>query len=281
MKYFIFIAAFIFLNCFLIAQQNLSIEISCDKPEIIQGEYIDILVKVINKTNKTITMGAPNHYLYDYTNGLIYTNHFGEGHVQIDIPANGSFYFLLDPQGYLMFKGKDFSTNTFPAGSYDYYLSLFIGEKEIKSNNIKINVKPVPDSLKSDFDKFKYIPGRYFTVEDYEKLYEEHKGTFYEKEFLDKLLCTYSYMEAIQNKEKAVVFREKATKLYKEFILKYPNTSQAYYLFSLIMNNFKANNNLVSNILSILKANDPKSKLLVVLRHEPEYMNKQIKQFLK
>jgi hypothetical protein len=280
MKYLIFITAFIFFNCVLIAQPNLSIEISCDKPEIVQGEYIDVQVKVINKTDKTITMGAPKHYLYDYNNDLTYTNHFGEGHVQIDIPANGYYYFLLDPQGYLMFKGKDLSTNTFPPSYYDYYLSLFIGENEIKSNIIKLGVKPVPDSLKSDFDKFKYIPGRYYAVEDYERLYEEHKGTYYEKEFLYNLLNTYSYMDAIKNKKNAMVFREKASQLYKEFILKYSNTSQAYYLFSKIMDNYKENNELVANILSNLKTNDPQSNLLMVLRHQPEYMNKQIKQLL-
>jgi len=283
MKYFVFITVFIFFNCFLIAQQNLSIKISCDKPEIIQGEYIDVLVKVTNKTNKMITMGAPKHYLYDYNNDLIYTNHFGEGRVQVKILENESYYFLLDPQGYLMFKGKDFSTNTFPPGSYDYYVSLFVGGKEIRSNKINLKVKPVPDSLKQAYDALRfykqYDPNKNYLLEA-ENKFMKYKGTYYQKEFLYNLLNTYTYMDAIQNKKNAVIFRKKATKLYKEFILKYPNASQAYYLFSLIMNNFKENNNLVSSILSILKANGQKSKLLMVLRHQPEYMNKQIKHLL-
>jgi hypothetical protein len=88
-------------------------------------------------------------------------------------------------------------------------------------------------------------------------------------------------MDAIKNKKDAMAFREKASKLYKEFILKYSNTSQAYDLFGKLMDSYKENSDLVFNILSHLKTNDPQSKLLMVINNQSEYMNKQIKPLLK
>ncbi len=286
MKHFILISAVILFNSFLVAQLNpgrgyeinhnkdLEIEISCDKPEIIQGESIDVLVNVINKTNKSVTMGAPKHYLYDYNNGSTYTNHYGEGRVHVEIPANGSYYFLLDPQSYLMFSGMDFSTNSFPPGSYYYYLSLFIGGKEIKSNKINLSLKPVPDSLKQSYEDLRFDPKKYDPNKNYmleaENKFKKYKGTYYEKVFYNRLLQYPKYLEGK---------RELKENAFRDFVLKYPNSEDAYYIFKRILG-FN-NDKLTEDIIAHLKTNSPNSKLLMVLKNEPDYMNKQIKHLLK
>lgn len=254
--------------------QDLDIEISSDKPEIIQGESIDVLVKVINKTNKAVIMGAPKHYLYDYNNDTNYTNHYGEGRVHVEIPPNGSYYFLLDPQSYLLFKGMDFSTNSFPPGSYDYYMSLFVGGKEIKSNAIKLRLNPVPDSLKQAYEDLQFDPKTYDPNKNYlleaEKKFRKYKGTYYEKVFYKRLLQYPKYLE-----EK----RELKENAFRDFVLKYPNSEDAYYIFQRILG-FN-NDKFTEDIIAHLKTNSPNSKLLLVLKNQPEYMNKQIKYLLK
>ena len=254
--------------------QDLEIEISGDKPEIIQGEFIDVLVKVINKSNKTISIGAPKHYLYDYNNDSTFTNHYGEGRVHIEIPPNGSYYFLVDPQDYILFSGMDFSTHTFPPGSYDYYLSLFVGGNEIKSNKINLRVKPIPDSLKQayedlKFDTKKYDPNKNYSLEA-EKKFEKYKGTYYEKEFYYRLLQTPAYRDDKSGLN---------INAFENFVLKYPNSVAAYYIFRGVMG--LKNDKFIEDIIAHLKSQDPNSKLLMVLKHQPEYMNKQIKHLLK
>jgi hypothetical protein len=70
------------------------------------------------------------------------------------------------------------------------------------------------------------------------------------------------YYNAIQNKDEFRDYRDKAINLYREFILKYPNSSNAYSHFQVIMYNYKDNALLVNEILSSLNYNQPNCKLL-------------------
>jgi|GEM_PF-5539708 len=256
--------------------RDLEIEISCDKPEIIQGEYIDILVKVINKTNKTITMGAPKNYLYDYNNSSTYTNQYGAGRVRIEIPPNGVYYFFVDPQSSLLFKDKDFSTNSFPPGSYDYYLSLYVEGKEVRSNKINLKVEPVPDSLKQAYEDLRFDPKTYDPNKNYlleaEEKFRKYKGTYYEREFYYGLLQRPEYRD-----DKSGLKAD----LFKNFILKYPNSVAAYYMIQKVLDS--KNDSLAEDIITHLKTDRPNCKLLMVLRSQPEYymMNNQIKHLLE
>jgi hypothetical protein len=181
MKCFILITAVFFSNYFLIAQQNLSIEISCNKPNFIQGEFINVQVKITNNTNRSIKTDAPKYYIHNSKNDSTYSNQHGYGY--IIIPPQSTYYFLLDPQQNLIFSGIDFSTHTLFPGSYNFYLSLTANKEYAISNKIHIKIEPVPDSLKSDFDKLKFTPGRINTVEDYERLYEEQRVHIMKKNF--------------------------------------------------------------------------------------------------
>jgi len=268
---------------------DLEIELSCDKTEFIQGESIDVLVKITNNTNNTFRMRPPKHYIYDFNKDSTFTSQFGNG--LIEIPPSGNYYYMLEPTSYLVFCGIDFSTHTLKPGNYEYYLSLFLGKEEFLSNKINIKVNPVPDSLVVAFNNLRYDPNEPYAIETHEEYAEKYietykgyiemyKGTFYEQQYFFKLLVHPYFNSAIRNKDDAKDYREEAIKLNKEFILKYPNTSHAYGLFQVIMFNYTDNQALVEEILTSLKNNQPECKLLEVLRNQPGYLHKQLKHLL-
>ena len=117
-------------------------------------------------------------------------------------------------------------------------------------------------------------------MEDYESLAEKYKGTIYEEIFLIRQVEDSRLQSAIYSKDKDKEYREKALQLFGDFILKYPNTSRAYYLFKDYLYNFEENKVYIEDILKTLIKNEPDCKLLEVLRHQPYYYNK-IKYLLK
>ena len=165
----------------------------------------------------------------------------------------------------------DFITHTLRPGNYEYYISASLGNKKYQSNRINIKINPVPDSLKPAFNDLKYDLKNNITFETAEERLEKYEYNFYATKFYRREFGYGYYYNAIQNKDDAKDYRERAIKLYKEYILRFPNTSIAYGLFQVIMFNYTDNQLLVAEILKSLKQNQPDCKLLDVLRHQSWY----------
>ena len=256
----------------------LDIEISCDKIEFIQGESINILVKIKNNSSDTLRISKHKYYFFDFDKDSTFSNYYDRGIV--DISPFGTYYYMVEPLSYLFFRGIDLSTYTLKPGNYDYYLSKFLGKKEYVSNKINIIVNSIPDSLLQAFNDLIFIPNNPRSIETAEQLLTKYKGTFYEENYYEKVMSYPVYDNAIQNKVEAKEYRTKAVNLYKEFILKFPNSTRAYLSFNKIMYNYENNQFLIEDILISLKNSQPECKLLEVLKNKPEYLNKEIKYLL-
>jgi len=258
--------------------QDLVLEISCDKTEFIQGEPIDILIKILNKSDETVRVFL-NHYLYNQENDSTFKHTFDKG---VYIPPTEKYYLIIDPAGWLMFLGNmDLSTISLKPGNYNYYVSTTYPNNRHESNKLKIVVNPVPDSLLQSYNDLKYIPNYPMPIDTAEALLEKYKGSFYEERYYAKIFGYGYYYHAIQNKDEFRDYRVKAINLYREFILKYPNSSNAYGKFQVIMFNYKDNASLVNEILSTLNYNQPNCKLLEILRNQQDYFYKEIKYLLQ
>jgi len=251
----------------------LEIEISCDRTEYLQGEFITIVEKIKNNTSENIILGPPKHYLHDIDRDSLITSVYEHG--ILEIPANSQNDFFINPLGVLNYKDSGIIPS-YPwyywyPGNYEYYISEFIDGKEYRSNKIKIKINPVPDSLLEGFNELKLRREKISIAKD-QLLLNKYKGSYYEKEFYYKLLTDFGYFDNIN---------EENSKLYAEFIIKYPNTYFSYKIIDHLSSYYEKNKALVDSILIELKTKSPTCKLLEVLKHQPEYMNKQIKHLLK
>ena len=284
---FLFIYPLIFITPSLKAQyeendstlqiQDLVIEISCNKTEFIQGEPIDILIKIFNNSNDTVNIYL-NHYLVNIKNGSTSKHSFDRG---ITIHPLKKCYLFIDPAAWMMFLGSIDSAHSLKPGNYKFYVTTTYSNTKYESNKIILVVNPVPDSLLQAYNDLKYIPDQPRSIETSEKLLDKYKGSFYEKRFYDQVFGSGFYFYAIQNKEEYKNYRDKAVKLYREFILKYPNSSNAYSNFRVIMYNYKDNASLVNEILASLYYNQPNCKLLEILRNQQDYFYREIKYLLQ
>ncbi len=262
---------------------DITVKISNSNPEIIQGKSIDICVKIENNTNNIIRLSTPKQFLYDILRDSLITSKYGHG--VIDIAPHSTYYNLINPLHYIAHNGNSIVPG-YPwfywyTGDYDYYISYFLGKNKFVSNRIRLKINPVPDSLDISFNKLKDHVGEKTLTATNEELFQKSKYTFYEKEYFYKLLRNHDYWAAIQNKKNVQHYREMAKKLFKEFIIKYPNSADAYNLFKIVMYNFNDNKSLIEDILKTLIKDKPNCKLLEVLRNQPDYLNKQIKYLLK
>lgn len=252
---------------------DIKIEISSDKTEYLQGEFISIVEKIKNNINENIILGQPKHYLHDIDRDSVITSVYGNGFVEI--PANSQNNFFINPLGAINYKDSGIIPS-YPwfywyPGNYEYYISQFIDGKEYRSNKIKIKINPVPDSLLEEFNELKLNTEK-VSVEKTQLLLNKYKGSYYEKEFYYRLLTDFGYFDNIN---------EENSKLYAEFIIKYPNNDFSYKIINYLSSYYEKNKALVDSIFIELKTKSPTCKLLEVLKHQPEYMNKQIKHLLK
>lgn len=272
-------------------ENELNVELVCKKKDFIQGELIDVLVKIKNLTNKNISLKIPKHYLIDkekdtVINGINSTSYGG-----YQLPPFGDYYLTLDPLSYIGYNEKDvfpgYPWYYWKSGSYEYYISFEIDGKPVSSNSLSINILPPPDSLanafsdlKEDMNNIPKLNFENYQVEKYETLAEKYKNTFFEEEFTYKLLKNTNYYFAIQNKDEAKCLRERALQLYKEYIIKHPNSNSAYTLFKWLYYNYHDNKDNIEEIINSLKISVPDCWLLLVLRNQPEYMFKELKQLI-
>lgn len=256
---------------------NLKIELVCDKTDFIQGESIDILIKIINNKPDTIIV-KPQYYLNDLNSDSTF-KHYGGG--VFILPPYGTCYYMLDPADGLLFFGRmDFTTHSLVPGNYTFFSSVENDNQKYLSNKINIEIDPVPDSLVQAFNDLKRYPNEVQTIENAKNNLEKYKGTFYEKKYYVPLIYNGNYQNAVQNKTGFGNYRDEALRLLKEFIIKFPSSSIAAGLFRVIMYNFADNQALVEEILTLLKNNQPDCKLLEVLRNQPDDLYKQISHLL-
>ncbi len=252
---------------------DLEIEIYSDKTEYLQGEFINIVEKIKNNTNENINLGQPKHYLYDIDRDSMITSVYGNG--SVEILANSQNNFFINPLGAVNYKDigviPSYPWFYWYPGNYEYYLSQFIDGKEYRSNKIKIKINPVPDSLLEEFNTLKSNDEK-ISIEKSRMLLNKYKGSYYEKEFYYKLLTDFGYFDKIN---------EANSQLYEEFIIKYPDNDFSYKILNYLSNYYEKNKALVNHIIERLKTKSPNSKLLIVLKNQPDYMNKQIKHLLK
>jgi hypothetical protein len=78
---------------------NLKIELVCDKTEFIQGESIDILIKITNNKPDTITV-IPKYYLNDLNSDSTFKHN---GSAIGILPPYGTYYYMLDPADWYLF----------------------------------------------------------------------------------------------------------------------------------------------------------------------------------
>jgi len=257
--------------------KDLEIEISCDKTEYIQGESFNIYVKFLNNSDEPIKItSSPKHYLQDLNRDSLRISNFNS-HPLIEIPAHSEYDFLIDPLHAIAYNGNGIVPG-YPwfywyTGDYNYYISQSISNNEYKSNKINIRINPVPDSLLQAFQELKDYVGFSKTGKDWNTILEKNKGHYYEKEFYYRLLTTLGYFDKIN---------ETNSQLYEEFIVKYPDNDFSYRILNYLSNYYEKNKGLVDRIIERLRTKSPNSKLLMVLRNQPEYMmNNQIKHLLK
>lgn len=256
---------------------NLKIELVCDKTEFIQGESIEILIKITNNKPDTITV-IPKYYLDDLNSDSTFTHNGGGICI---LPPYGTCYYMLDPADWLLFFGRmDFTTTSLVPGNYIFFSSAEYNNQKYLSNKINIKIHPVPDSLVQAFNDLKQYPHEMQTIEKAKENLEKYESTFYEKKFYSRLLFSINYQNAVKNKADFGNYRDEALSLYKEFIMKFPDSSISSGLFRIIMYNYADNHALVVEILTYLNINQPDCKLLEVLRNQPEDLYKPVKHFL-
>lgn len=252
---------------------GLKIEIYSDKTEYLQGEFINIVEKIKNNTNENINLGQPKHYLYDIDRDSMITSIYGNGSVEILAISQNNFF--INPLGAVNYKDigviPSYPWFYWYPGNYEYYLSQFIDGKEYRSNKIKIKINPVPDSLLEEFNTLKSQDEK-ISIEKARTLLNKYKGSYYEKEFYYRLLTNFGYFDNIN---------EANSQLYEEFIIQYPDNDFSYKILNYLSNYYEKNKTLVDRIIESLKTKSPNSKLLMVLKNEPDYMNKKIKHLLK
>jgi len=251
---------------------NDDIEISI-KPlqeQYIKGKMINILVKIRNNSSDIVRLPKPKQYLYSYKN--LETKQSPEEYLLVrTIPSHQDYVYLLSPVHSINSK-KEGQVAGLPwfywdEGSYEYYISFKVNGTTLTSNKISIIVNPVPDTLVKEFEDLKDYPEKSRTLNDYENLVEKYKGTFYEQEYLYKLLSTYDYYLAI-SKNNAGTLRQKALDLYKEYILKYPDTYAASVFFTDIYGGRDINETLLKEISNSLKKSGEGEILMKIIKQK-------------
>jgi hypothetical protein len=253
---------------------DLEVNLSCDKTEFIQGESIDVLVKIRNTTKDTISI-TPKHHLNYYHTDSTFSN--GERGAII-IPPSENYYYMIDPSDWLFFMGRmDLTTFSLKPGNYEYYMSASLNNEKYLSNKLNIKVNPVPDTLQQIFNELKYEKNKMYNVDTDEILLTKYKDSFYAENFYIRVL---NYDDYYRKKDGGRHYDERVIKLIKEFILKFPNNSHTTGYFNILLNNYSDNQVTIEEILKSLKQNKPDCKLLEVLRNQPDDLYKQIKHLL-
>jgi hypothetical protein len=271
---------------------ELQINIESDKSDYIKGQLIDILVRIKNNTNDTIKLYPAEQHLYSYEESkTIKSSRNTVEYISLRIPPHQEYVYLVNPLKFINHKNEDkgllpgLPWYYWPEGSYDFYITYKLKNKVVySSNKIPVKIEPVPDSLMTAFEELKsdlkdpdILNTSTYKFESLENLYAKYQGTFYEKEFLFKLLSNWNYTYAIENKKEAEILRRRAMELYKEFILKYPSTEAAfYYLINIYSYRDKGNENLLKEISSSLNSNMAADRLFQVLNNQKEYWFKEI-----
>lgn len=275
---------------------DLKINIESYQKDYIQGKLIDVLVRVKNNTQYAIKLHPADHLLFSYEESkTIDSQPMGGYYATVVIPPYQEYIYLVNPLKYVNHKKEDkgllpgLPWYYWPEGDYDYYISYKFNNKVYTSNKIPITILPVPDSLTTAFEDLKadknnpdLLNFSTYKFESLENLFEKYRETFYEKEFLYKLINNWNYTYAIANKKEAESIRPRAMELYKEFILKYPNTQAAFsYLRKIYIYRDKGNENLLTEIISSLESNEEATTLLQLYQIEKNKYEERKKGFKK
>jgi hypothetical protein len=262
--------------------EELEIKISCNKTEFIQGQLIDVLVNMKNNRNTIIKLNSPDQYIFSVRDSQTYSYRPSSTDLAyLIIPPYQEYCYLINPLQFINHKNADkgplpdLPWYYWPEGEYEYYITYKIGSTTVtfNSNKIKILIKTLPDSLIKAFEDLKsFYPYSQYEPNRDEILFENYKNNFYEKEYYHKMLIGKHYSNSQTLSSNRELDKSKVVELYKEFILKYPNTNDAYFLLTNIYSlRDRGNENYLQEIINSLKYNNSADILLQVLHCQKKY----------
>lgn len=248
---------------------SIKIELMLSKNEFFQGESINILCSVFNQSAMSVYIGGYEHHLLNLNTGKLYNSRENYSRrSQTGIPAFSIEKSIIDPHDWLM--SDEYIGNPFPSGTYEYWLTEIINDRKIVSNKVRFTILEPPDSVKPQLNELIYLSNKSTPLDEAKSLYEKYKNSFYSERALKKLL-SYPNLETTLK-----------LKLTKQYIISYPNSSKAVYLFLNLLGNHLENRILLEEIIENLKRNQPDCYLLEVLRSWPDNLDtkKQIRHLL-
>jgi DNA-binding ferritin-like protein (Dps family) len=266
---------------------NIVIELFIENNEFIKGQLFEIFVRFKNNGNEKIVIPCSKIW-QNVTHNL--TNNFSYEFrgTEIVLEPNEEKVFLKSPTiDYTYNEGltaEYLPWHYWFQGDYEFNVTINTANTVVTSNTIQFLIKPVPENLQEAFNTLGFDLTNINSVdqltlknEDNEALFVKYKGTFYEKEFFYKLFLNKYYRFAIENKEGARILRNKAEKLAKEYIAKYPNTHLTKLMLHHIQRGGTKNQMLMEEIVNILKKTNIQDKkvkpnsMLEVIYTEPKY----------
>jgi hypothetical protein len=245
---------------------DFSITIKTSKQIYIQGQKIDVMVTIQNKTGKTIS--APGLFIAILTDIDSNKTIEGDGEAiywgshSVSIAPHGKYMFYSSPcDEASAFSPIKILTRVpwavFYPGNFDFYIEYVYNKKIYTSNHVNFKILPVPDSLRTAFQDVmapsQLVAGSQdVSYPGYLKALENNTGGFYERECLEKILSTSSYKYALWGDPKTEFLYSKAIELYEEFMSKYPDNrfSLSMWKFILVAQHYRNNVELLTKIFT-------------------------------
>ncbi len=245
---------------------DFTITIKTTKQIYIQGQKIDVLVTIQNKTGNTIIV--PGLFITSLTDIDSNMTIEGDGSVfywgggGLSIAPHGKYMSYSSPcdEADALSPVKTMARlpwAVFYPGNFDFYIEYIYKKIIYKSNHVNFKILSVPDSLRASFQdvmaESQLVPGgQDISYPGYLKALANSKGGFYERECLEKILSAGSYQYVFWGDSKTEFLYSKAVELYEEFMLKYPDNrfSQFMWKFILDARRIKNNNELLTKVFN-------------------------------
>ena len=252
-----------------ISTEDIKIQIDMDDSAFIKGELFDVYVTIENKRGAAILLPMDDldwEVTHVETQKKFTLNPTAGTSWQVTVPAYNEYIFSFAPTRKKTFTEENRLFYAIPGyywreGNYILKGKLKSDNNVIYSNPLPVEIKPVPDSLLSDFELLKVTNRKNMTVQDYERLLTQHKNTFFEYEYYIMLFETFKYIAALENRKNMREIRSKILTITEEFVLKYPNSYYAFYLIKRLHTHKKTNREFLDHLQNRIQDLRIKGKL--------------------
>ena len=239
---------------------NLDIKLEIEYDHFIKRKTNTLYLVITNKSNETIELPrAGVRYKFHYLDKGYEFHHNKMGGLRgasYPLAAKQTIYKPLTltdmavyAEGIGFLPGRAYY---WPEGAYT--VQCFIEGENINMASDKINfiIDAVPEKYEEAFNDLKKIHSR---PENYELFYQKHKDTIYRQEFMEEILRSGLFMDAIASSEESE-FKTKVQQLYEEYILSYPNSLSARIFFGKINMYYDHNRQFLATLYQKVKAID-------------------------